>query len=342
MGSQYPIFAEIPSGSGLANWPNSVHTLGVDSTLYTAEMMVREAHNRGFNRNVSARLIYDWASLGLLDYPARSGRGRGHKSRWSEEQFQLFLLLLEKRQGAKRITPLFNIPTCLWLYWGDRYASLGQIRRALGNWGRAVLRPWGHTSTGVMVDSRKAARHLMNQLIYPLKTIPGSRKVLRQLTEVIYSRQINRTNLVPIIQQIVSASGKAKTEGPAAHLFNVENIALQIVAGSEAINHLNEISDGTFEWSRRMININNREYARDQPQLARDVHLGHFFYKLDDETILNRACEDLAQALGATRLGLPADAKDSLRDPALWDSLQLTMQGGEVKTRSGLIIPSRV
>jgi len=308
--------------------------------FYTAEMMVQEADNHGFQRGLSVRLIYDWASLGLLDYPAQPGHGRGHKSQWSEEQLQLFLVLLEKRKDTKRITALYNIPVWLWLYWGDRYASLNQVRRALGNWGKAVLRTWGRATTGVWDDAEKAARHFLDQLAYPQKKITGKRKLLRGLTELFYKGRVTQTDLVPIVQQILVASGKAATAGPAAYLFSAENVALQIAAGYEAIRHLDEISNGTFEWARRFININNRGYAREQPQLAKDSELGHLFARFDAEKSLNRACEDLAQAVGVTRLGLPEHIRDSLRDPNLWDTLQLNTEGELVKTRSGLIVPT--
>lgn len=52
----------------------------------------------------TGRLITDWVSLGLLDKPVpRSrGRGKGVERTWSENQLQLFVVLLDKRREVRR------------------------------------------------------------------------------------------------------------------------------------------------------------------------------------------------------------------------------------------------
>src|SRR5205809_339547 len=104
---------------------------------FTKVALLAEAQRAGFT--ASSRLITDWVSVGLLDQATRRGRGRGRglTATWPEEQKNLFLTVLKKRQETARIAPLCNIPVFVWLWWGDSFIPLRQVRRALNTWSGA-------------------------------------------------------------------------------------------------------------------------------------------------------------------------------------------------------------
>ena len=110
-------------------------------TNYTAAQMVHAAKDAGHER-VSPRMVTDWAAHGLLDRPEDNGsRGRGGKvpGTWNEHQFQLFLSLLEARVHAKAVADLCSIPVWLWLWWGDDYVPMRQVKTAMTTWALSGL-----------------------------------------------------------------------------------------------------------------------------------------------------------------------------------------------------------
>ena len=122
---------------------------------YTAAEMVGEARQRGLAATV--RQVRDWTDLGLLDHPKVRGRGQGLgvEATWPEEQLGLFLRLVEMRKEMTRIAPLCNVPVWTWLYFGERWVSLAQVRVALRTWE-------GLTDTVSLKAARRTARQLFD------------------------------------------------------------------------------------------------------------------------------------------------------------------------------------
>lgn len=136
--------------------------VNVEKRTYTRAELLEAATAQG--TPASDRLVDDWVAVGLLDRPERRGlgRGRGSIATWSENQLELFLMLLHKRQrqGVRHQATLCNIPVFLWLYLGEEYVPLRQARRALGSWIGANRRSsWRR--------ARHAARLVTEQLSYP-------------------------------------------------------------------------------------------------------------------------------------------------------------------------------
>ena len=87
---------------------------------YDKKDLLLAAKEGGFD--ITARMIDDWVSIGLLDRPIKKGlgRGKGLLATWSENQRELLLTLLRKRREIKKLlTPLFHIPVWIWLEYGD-------------------------------------------------------------------------------------------------------------------------------------------------------------------------------------------------------------------------------
>src|SRR5437660_1550469 len=109
---------------------------------YTAEDLVRAAHERGFE-DVSSRLVVDWVQRGLIDQPTKTGRGPGggrgtRKGTWPRFQRDLFLREVDQHHDrARRIATLCNIPVFVWLWWGDDWVPLRQVVRAMDTYRRS-------------------------------------------------------------------------------------------------------------------------------------------------------------------------------------------------------------
>src|SRR5689334_1712348 len=103
--------------------------------------MVEQAADAGYR--VTERLVTDWANQGLLDHGERvpNPNGRGAYYVWPDNQRDLFLTLLAKRPALKAVATLATIPVSIWLYWGDEWIGLPQVRRALDTWVGEVAHP---------------------------------------------------------------------------------------------------------------------------------------------------------------------------------------------------------
>jgi hypothetical protein len=84
---------------------------------------------------MSPRMRRDWTDAGLLAPASMEPRGqrRGVGRYWTEEQVEVFRAVLRRRrtESAPR-RDLANIPVAWWLFIGEAYVPLRQVRRALG------------------------------------------------------------------------------------------------------------------------------------------------------------------------------------------------------------------
>src|SRR5206468_606477 len=111
---------------------HSVREITGDGTIGE---MIADAEAQG--HKVTARLVRDWTEAGLLDYPRRRPAGKGHGSRhalYPESQRKLFLTLLHHRAAGNGIPSLARIPVGIWVYWGDGFVPVRQVRRAMLTW----------------------------------------------------------------------------------------------------------------------------------------------------------------------------------------------------------------
>lgn len=101
---------------------------------WTSDQLTVEAMQRGYA--VTGRLITEYVQLGLLASPTRRPNGRGSDpATWEDNQAELlWVLCKQKAGGVRRNTTLTNFPVALWVHWGDEYATLQQVRRAMRTW----------------------------------------------------------------------------------------------------------------------------------------------------------------------------------------------------------------
>lgn len=264
------------------------------------------------------RMVQDWVELGLLDQPQRHGRGRarGVSATWSPQQLRLFETLLDKRTTVKHVAPLCNVPVWLWLYFGDDFVPLRQVRRALVTWqGRTINTSW------------QAAKRAAAQLL-DLAAVRARRSDMRLLVERTASlirrspRQFDErdeTELREILAGMHGAGRSAIVRTLGGMEFEPDAYLTLLKARLGAAGALQDdsIDDALFHWARFSNVMTKAEY---QTHLARMTgRPGAAFATVPSgEGTLSRACLDLVTLLGFG-LDMPGGAvAQSLDHPAVW------------------------
>jgi hypothetical protein len=272
-----------------------VYSVSVSERRYTAAELLEHARAQG--TPASDRLIDDWVRKGLIDRPQAPGRGQGGgraRGTWPRAQLQLFLLLLRKRRDeVKRVLTLCNIPVATWMYYGDQYVPLRQVRRALTTWSASYT----YVSEAA---AKRGARRLVDQL-------PKTRRAARtELIEVIakaaYLGKVDRRALVDALAAALDPDQSGRTGGPPGATLTPENYADLVEARLCAATSLEDSPDNIFRRAR-LAQIRALEaYVQQQPELATDPTLGHIFTPATLEQLTQNACVDLLTTVGFLQL----------------------------------------
>lgn len=141
----------------------------------TPDALVRAAEERGIT--LSRRTLVEWVQQGLVAPPRRKGlgRGKGVAVDWPERQFRVALAVLDKRgPQARSPSTLADIPVWFWLRWGESYAPLIQVRRAMGTW-------IAKKETVAFPGARVNARAIVSQLAHPSADRSDKRQLVEEL-----------------------------------------------------------------------------------------------------------------------------------------------------------------
>jgi len=278
--------------------------------------MVEVARAQGFV--ASERLVTDWASLGLLDHPERSSRGkgggRGAHYAWGDRQTELFLFLLTKRPEVRSVGTLCPIPVASWMYWGDEWVPLRQVRRAVPTW------------LGLIGTSRSYERARANARAV-VNTVAGATadRASKLELEVLIARAIWRKSfdaevLKPHVEDVLGIDPGAG--GGPIH-FRVDHILDMLQMVIVAIGHLERLTTGAFYEARARQREAMLEYARDWPGLVAKYGSESPFEKPTIEWLLNRSCHHLLANIG---LRILADRRKTEVAPislSKWDPNEL-------------------
>lgn len=287
---------------------------------HTMKDLIEGAKRAGYDP--TPRMVQDWVDQGLLDRPERHGRGQGLgvSATWSDKQRGLFLSLLDYRQRVGRVAVLCNTPVWTWLYFGDDYVPLRQVRRALKTWGEPAVRV---SATG----ARQAARQLLDDVSHPEAT-RKDRKALLDAAELMFfhrSERLDKDKLVPLLQRVIdpNKSGIARTLGGVEYTPAAFVDILQV--RMKALNTLKDgrVDDSLFHWARFTNTISKAHY---QWLLAQRTTPGGTVAEARVPTMQEmapRACLDLVTLLGLG-LDMPVGAISvSLQHPAVWERQHL-------------------
>jgi hypothetical protein len=264
----------------------------------TVDDLLADARKAGYS--ATRRLVTDWVSLGLLDKPTRHGIGRGKgttKGVYSANQRQLFLTLLQQqRADGGGVRQLTATPVALWLYWGDTYVSLRQVKRALNTWiGAAEQRN--------ETRSRRAARELIEQLATTDTRRTDRTRLERLLDEANRTGRVSdEAKLQEAIERVLDPNHTGRTHGPPGAQINPEVIVNATVLQSQGFLALagQRVEDHIFEQARAELQLHLIGYIRDRPQLIKnaDASVRHLFTTPLGQQVIPSACTDLIREIG--------------------------------------------
>jgi hypothetical protein len=274
-------------------------TAAVAPPGYTAEDLLRAAKDAGMPR--SAAWLRSLVNDGLLDRPDKHGiagqRGGRAPGTWPENQFRLFLALLDQMQkGAKQTATLCNVPVGLWLYFGPEYAPLRQVRRALSTYATQYWPTSAHRG-------RHAARHTAR---FFAAGSDMTRRDRERLTDAIVT--LTRTGtldhdaLITAAGRIFDPEGRGREVGPTNARISPESWVRIIDARLTAIAEFSVLDDQAFEDARLAHHRHLDDYIERQPEFACDREVGAIFEPVTVEHLLKNACIDTLTILGFREL----------------------------------------
>ncbi|TMC53088.1 MAG: hypothetical protein E6J20_08420 [Chloroflexi bacterium] len=279
------------------------------SPRFTRQDLIREAN--AVRAGATGRLITDWVEIGLLDHPYKPGRGRGAGSQpgtWPAPQLKLFLALWGKKPEAT-IADLCNFPVYLWLFWGNEFAPLRQVRRAMNSWltrlRHVPIRAADEAAAHILgiVEEGRPSRAKRDFLSDALRAGPPDLEQAR--SQLITKSHSPRTDTTP-------ASGRTVNVDP-------ELIMSLLTGRVTAEGQLNKLADELFEWARFFNLYAEEQYRQEQPMLAVDSRHGRLFPTRRHEHMIKYACANLLTLLGASFTVKPNPAYiASHLDPNEW------------------------
>lgn len=284
------------------------------------EDLIKAAEGAGYA--TTPRMVQDWVELGLLGQPERHGlgRGKGSTASWSDNQRGLFLSLLDHRQRVGRVAVLANIPVWTWLYFGDDYVELRQVRRALKTWSEPNMRL-------SITAARQAARQVLDDVNHP-KARRADRKALLDTAAAMFfhgSERLDEARLVPLLRRVMDPKGGGVSRTMGAVEYTPEAFVRLLRVRLTALEALEDeaIDDSLFHWVRFTNAVSRAKY---QWLIAQKTTVGGTVAEARVPTmgeIAPRSCLDVVTLLGLG-LQMPAGAISvSLEHPDVWKRQRL-------------------
>ncbi len=282
---------------------------------YTRQDLIAEAQAAGYT--ISGRLITDWVQLGLLDQPERHGLGRenGSIAYWPERQHHLLITLLAKRQEGAHVGPLCNIPVWLWLWFGDEYAPLRQVRRALQTWGEFQGIPRKGAS---WTRARHAASEFIGQVGHPKAKVKDRKALQEGLAQMLSQGRFDGDRLLPLVRRVFDPRGTGVPRGPIGGQLSPEDLVNLFKGRYLVLQHVETPSDSLFEWARFFYLSSLQSYLKDRPYLATDLDFGKLFTEPELSDIINNACLSVVSTLGLALVMLSDWPIGALENPQTW------------------------
>jgi hypothetical protein len=325
-----------------------------DKPFYTRAEMLEQAHISSLS--LSDRHLTDLIEDGLINGPCKNGLpGGGSEAVWPQEQLDLLLMVLKKQQEldqraghhvyARKL--LCNIPVCTWLYWGEAYIPLDQVKRAMVTWARAYRQ-------SPKSKAKQSARHLTRLSASPRSDRNDKEVLIKRIITLATSGESLKDNevedLLYLLKDVIDPEDIGEAKGPARAKLSAEAVVGLIHARLTAINHLSaqsgEISiipDTIWHWARTTHLFVSQLYKQTQPEYASDPTLDSvmkgLFEPLNMSEMLNNACGHLLAVLGLGILDEPLPGLPPFLQPQVWKTGEITSRIHTYVIVSPLFLP---
>lgn len=248
--------------------------------------------------HVDSRLISQWIDLGLLPKGQRIGRGskggKGAKYEWGDKDLPTFISLLAQQREVRHLAIVAIIPVATWLYWGDEWTELPQVRRAIRTW-------WSRTDKVGARASEQLAKSI-TRAVTPRETSRVDRDEFKSSIEyATFNRTFAREE---IISKLESVRRSDPTDGLIGQLGIPSDLLVDgMFAMRVVMDRLKDpddavVTDAMFEDARRRVNLGGWQYLTQWSQLHSTPNIGESFERPTIELFVNHACSDLLRDLG--------------------------------------------
>jgi hypothetical protein len=249
----------------------------------TRTELLAEIARRGYVR--TARWHEDWIELGLLDRGDQNGPGAEYT--WPRNQIELAALLLSKGEQVSR-GALPKIVVAMWLWFGDEYVPFRQVPRAMKAWAKAE-------AEAPVYRVRRTARQLVDGIAHRLAT--RKPRLVRELSD--FPASGDPEALREAFDDVFDPDRTGRERGPAGASLTTERYLTMLAARQRAIAKLAQYTQVQYEAARRLYVESRADYARLQPEFARDRELGHLHPPVDLDGLADATCADLLDCLAA-------------------------------------------
>jgi hypothetical protein len=283
--------------------------IDLNTPRYTKAQLVEAAKAQGYS--ATDRLLTDWQAAGLLDQPTKRGlgRGKGIEALWPESQLRLWLLLLQKRSEITQVPTLCNIPVGLWLYFGDQYASLRQVRKCMRTWA------YRYGSSRGYKQAKQSARALLADV--PMQASKNARADLisamaRALFQGISTAEERRHLRDRLIGSVMNAGVEQSAAAATVEIVLIRLLGARYLAKDDVADHI-------LAWARVYHLFGLRSYIAAHESGSLPNVPGVDFSAPDFEKLITNACRDLVSAVGmAMSLGQGEQLPAPLFHPDMW------------------------
>lgn len=276
---------------------------------YKAEDLI--AYANAVRAGANRRQVTEYISLGFLDHPRKPGLGRGAGSApgtWSWAQRELFRVLWAQRPMLTT-AELCNFPVYLWMFWGDEYVPLRQVRKAMKIW-----------LSRVQFVSAAAADYAAGEMLRVFGKQASSSAKRQLLAQALRGRKPDLDEVRKEISRAATSRAAIRVHGREQEVVVDERVMIGMLRGRlSAEEQLARFPDSLFEWARFFGLFGESAYAREQPALAMDHEHGWLFSPRYHNDFMKSTCATVLTLLGAS-LGVKPNPNHSgtVFDPETW------------------------
>jgi hypothetical protein len=271
--------------------------------IYRTRDLLEVAKGEGV-QPFTLRMRRDWTEVGLLaeatlEPPRTFGAGVGRY--WTERQVAVFRAVLRRYREGEPRRQLANVPVAVWLFGGDGYVPLGQVRRA--------LRTYASTEVSRRQLESDALRHVLARpgLRAAAEKAAVLEHVIRRSVELLPAATEDLPEALADLQhprlpeRPSMPSGESAPPGVAPviriHGMSADDYRLRNKAALRGRN----IYTGAPDWLYALARLRYQEEAFTYP-LALQAEPGVLSSERTDELVAF-ACADLLIALGEVAAG---------------------------------------